>query len=169
MTDEATIIWNRACWSDAESLTRQGDRALSALLTLHGWIMNGGVYHGVKEVQADRVQAGIDGYRFFGFDKAASFLEKARLMDDEELGSMERRVDREYAKLTGSDSGIGARFRQHFEKHRDLYDDATVPAPRREPRAVSLPRPMGGVNGATTDDERRRVREEIIRRRSLGR
>src|SRR4051812_4869485 len=57
---------------------KEGDRALGALLILHGRIMNGGVYHGVIEASSDKVEAGLGGYDYFGLDELSAVLKRFR-------------------------------------------------------------------------------------------
>lgn len=54
-----------------------GDRALAALLVVHGLVMNGGVHHALEWVQPTELSAAIEDYAYFGFDDVAAFLRGA--------------------------------------------------------------------------------------------
>ena len=107
----ADVIWNRACEGDATAPS-PGDRALAALLVLHGLVMNGGVLHAVECLKPQELAGAISGYRFFGFDDVAVMLVDAKSFAEvhEDLDSIEADLDRRYLTLIPDDSTLFARF-----------------------------------------------------------
>src|SRR6266852_5959110 len=95
---QATMIWNRACREDSLRLL-PGDRALADLIRAHGLVMNGGVLHAVECLTDNERSDAESGYRFYGFDAAASLLSRARtiLEEDDNLEFHERQLDGHYA------------------------------------------------------------------------
>jgi hypothetical protein len=71
--DEADRIWNRTCDPFVE-LSRTGDRALQALLLVHGLVMNGGFLVALEYNTPDEIHNAVAGYRYFGLDEAAGTL-----------------------------------------------------------------------------------------------
>ncbi len=74
-TPESDAIWNRA--ASAERLppeARAGDRALRAALELHGYVMNGGLDHGLDVMGADGVERAAEGWEFLGRTEVADLL-----------------------------------------------------------------------------------------------
>ena len=71
--NRATEAWNPETW---EGL-RDGDRALAALLLIHGLVQNGGVPHAVEALEPDEIRRGIEGYRYFGLDGVADLMDGA--------------------------------------------------------------------------------------------
>ena len=62
--NDADRVWNRAAMEEGCVSPRAGDRALSALLLVHGMVMNGGVHHALESVDPAELAAGADGYAF---------------------------------------------------------------------------------------------------------
>ena len=60
LVDEADQIWNRAC-NPFALLDEAGDRALRAVLFVHGQVMNGGVGSAVEYRSPDEIEAAIAG------------------------------------------------------------------------------------------------------------
>jgi len=115
---QADMIWNRACGEDPlRSLP--GDHALADLLRAHGLIMNGGVLHAVECLTASELSDAESGYRFYGFDAAASLLSRARtiLETDSDLEFHERQLDWQYAGIISADSSLVERFQKHLVLH----------------------------------------------------
>jgi hypothetical protein len=125
MTD-ADLIWNRAATIDLHGAAQRGDRALWALLQVHGLTMNGGVLHAVEVLSAEALSAAGDGYRFFGLASVADLLERARQIFEagEDLENHESRLDTEYSRLIPDDSALCERFEEHFRLH--PYDFAPL-------------------------------------------
>jgi hypothetical protein len=63
--DDEDAIWNRAC-DPFSHLAGTGDRALQALLLVHGQVMNGGLASSLEYQSADQIQAAISGFEYFG-------------------------------------------------------------------------------------------------------
>jgi hypothetical protein len=57
------------------------------------------------------------GYRSYGFEEVASLLSRARGIVDssDDLGSHERELDGEYARLIPSDSSLAERFKERLK------------------------------------------------------
>jgi hypothetical protein len=112
---EADLIWNRACLGDTTALSA-GDRALAALLLLHGMVMNGGVLYAVESVTSRQFAAGKSGYRFFGFADVADLLTQAKLLatSNDDLDSIEAQLDRRYQSLVPDDSTLSERFETYL-------------------------------------------------------
>src|SRR3954463_15940425 len=68
---KAQRIWIRAFKRKGAEL-KEGDRALGDLLLLHGYIMNGGISHGVLDPSPDKLEAGPPGYDYFGLHQRAA-------------------------------------------------------------------------------------------------
>jgi len=115
---EADLIWDRAC-EGGGSDPRAGDRALAALLAAHRLAMNGGVLHAVECLTPAEMSEAQSGYRFFGLDAVADLLSHARRVfeADEDLGSQESQLDRQYAALIPDDGALVARFEKHWREH----------------------------------------------------
>lgn len=75
MGAEADAIWNRA--TTERSLTAPGDRALQAILILHGQIRNGGLLSSLDYIEREDFERAIDGFAYFGRLDAAELLTKA--------------------------------------------------------------------------------------------
>lgn len=120
MTNEEQIIWNRAAIERGGQTPGNGDKALAALLLAHGLVMNGGVLDAV-EALGDELAAACNGYRFYGFENAASLLEGARVFSDEDQEEREENLNLTYSKAIPDDGVILNRFRAHFATHPELY------------------------------------------------
>jgi hypothetical protein len=73
----ADQIWNRAAMEGGGRAPEEGDAALASLLRFHSLAMSGGVLDTVERLSADEVHAAVAGFRWFGLDEAASFLDDA--------------------------------------------------------------------------------------------
>jgi len=101
---------------------REGDIALSALLSLHNIAMNGGVLHSVEHHSQDEIAAGVAGYRYFNLASAADVFEwvtrqtvqidLASNLDAAEV--LEAEADRRYAEVVPDDAILLDRFRNRF-------------------------------------------------------
>ena len=73
MSTTTEQIWQRACGNGpADPLA--GDRALMAMLTFHGLVMNAGVLYAIDCLNAGELDAAKHGYRYFGFGNAAGVI-----------------------------------------------------------------------------------------------
>jgi hypothetical protein len=119
---DADMIWNRACGKD-QLRSLPGDRALADLLRAHGLAMNGGVLHAVECLTATELSDAEAGYRFYGLDRVASLLSRARTVFEtgDDLGSHEQQLDRQYAAMIPSDSSLVERLGKRLESHPSDY------------------------------------------------
>src|SRR5947207_11157500 len=110
MTD-ADFIWNRSTLEKGGSNPRPADRALAALMKAHNLAMNGGVLHAIEILNQHDLSAAQSGYQFYGFDKAANLLSRAKDLFDAgvDLGTFEWELDSEYANIC-DDSELFERF-----------------------------------------------------------
>ena len=112
----ADRVWNRAALEAGGGSPGPGDRALASLLLVHGLVMNGGVHHAIKCVEAVELAAAADGYAFFGLDDVAEFFRGASA--DPVLltwdGDTEAVADRRYAEMVRDDSHLFARFEEVY-------------------------------------------------------
>ena len=111
---QADKIWNRAALDDGGENPRSGDRALAALLLAHGFIMNGGVHHGVECLSTDQMKAAKDGYVFFGFPDVPVLLEQAAELDEDE-------ADDRYGAIIPHDSTIEHQFADLLARSPELF------------------------------------------------
>ncbi len=112
----AKMIWNRAC-GEEPLRTLPGDRALADLLRTHNLAMNGGVLQAVECLTASELSDAESGYRFYGFDEAATLLTHAGtiLASDIEMEFHERQLDQRYANIIPEDSLLVERFEKRLE------------------------------------------------------
>jgi len=93
---------------------RDGDRALAAMLRVHGMVCNGGFDHMLDVLSPAEVAAGADGFRYFGLDNVAALVTKASGADEAELDDL----DAHYAELIPMDSVLVHRFEAVFSSAR---------------------------------------------------
>ena len=113
MWNRATEAWNPETWEGLQD----GDRALAALLLVHGLVQNGGVLHAVEALKPVEIRRGSEGYRYFGLDGVAdlmdgafaqmSRLEVSSLSVQEEL---EHVWDRAYQEILPTDQALADAF-----------------------------------------------------------
>src|SRR5262245_55166607 len=99
-------IWNRALDLSPDHLG-DGDRALAALLLVHGLVMNGGVEHAIEVLTAEQLRAAAAAYRYLAFEPIALLLEqtsKNRSFDADG-------ADRRYWAVIPDDNTIEEHFR----------------------------------------------------------
>lgn len=118
MNADEIAVWNRAALQSGGQSPREGDRALSALLLVHGLVMNGGVLHAVEVVSEAELRASCAGFRYFEFAEVADLLEAAR--DEEWTDESEERFNGAYGKLV-DDRAIGDSFRRHVVSNPEMY------------------------------------------------
>jgi len=131
-------IWNRAPM-DPGANPGTGDRALGAMLIVHGWIMNSGVLDAVEHLDDSQLAAAKSGYQLFGLDPIADLLSRAKaaldkgvadpvelerhsvgdievvvLLEDDALEELEPQLDSEYARWIPDDSVLFERFERHL-------------------------------------------------------
>ena len=108
MTSEEMHIWNRAAMSAGGKEPLEGDRALAALLGVHGPIMNGGLGDAFICCGEPRYAEGVEAFRYFGLVQVAALLERAAKLPEEEA----EELSSEYWELIPSDSTIVHAFLQ---------------------------------------------------------
>lgn len=108
--DDRDKVWNRAALEAGGANPLEGDKALAALLAVHGMIMNGGVDNALEVLPPSEVAAGIAACRYFGLAEAAAVLETASAAN---LGW--ERFNSRYAALIPADDTIVEAFHR---KHR---------------------------------------------------
>src|SRR5258708_4142494 len=110
------LIWNRACAGETAALS-PGDRALAALLLVHGLAMNGGVLHAVECAAPHELDDAKSGYRFFGLGDVVVVLADAKALVESgvELDSFEAELDKRYSALA-NDSALFDRFVAHLAR-----------------------------------------------------
>ena len=117
-------VWNRAALESGGKAGLQGDRALSALLAVHGMIMNGGVYHALEALSAAEFADGIAGFRYFGLCEVANVLDAASIAD---MGW--DLFDAKYGTLIPDDGVLS----QAFEQKYTAFPNAFAPLERATP------------------------------------
>ena len=103
------VISERALNAWGRPGTRPGDTALSAVMPVHGMIMNGGMFHARDVLSGEQLAAGVAGLRYLEMTAAADAVDQARLTPTD--------VENNYAD---TDSDL-------FEELTDRYNGA-VPA-----------------------------------------
>ena len=120
---QADRVWNRAALQSGGDSPGPGDRALAALLLVHGLVMNGGVHHAMECVEPDELLAAADGYSFFGLEAVAAFFRGAA--NDPVLSvwtdETEVEANRRYEEMVPDDSHLVARFEDVFREHGDQF------------------------------------------------
>jgi Domain of unknown function (DUF4375) len=105
--DAADEIWNRAC-DPFSPLHEPGDRALQAVLRVHGQVMNGGLASAVEYQSPEEIDSAVAGFGYFGRDDLGQILREAveaafpagAVADIEEReGHMEALDDASYERL----------------------------------------------------------------------
>jgi hypothetical protein len=110
-------IWNRAALDSGGENALDGDNALASLLLFHGYVMNGGLGHALDVISDDECLAAIDGFRFFGFDELASFLESIKHLPEDEHEEMTCI----YAKFIPNDQAMVESFENFYRKQPDAF------------------------------------------------
>jgi hypothetical protein len=119
-------VWNRAALERGGAEPREGDRALAALLRVHGDVRNGGFDHAVDCLGAAELREGLEGYRWFGLSEAAAVVEEAMTArGDDRTGFDER-----YAAVVPSDATLADAFERAY---------------RARPEAFAPPPPAAGA------------------------
>lgn len=90
-------------WGGANAC--EGDRALAALLLLHGRVCNGGIEHAFS-LAHEKLAAGLDGFKFFGLGDVALVFECGSEAD----AAAYEAADKLYGELIPNDDVIVGRF-----------------------------------------------------------
>jgi hypothetical protein len=112
---DADIIWNRAAMEDGGRAPSEGDSALAAVLEFHSLAMSGGVLDAIERLAPDHFHRAAVGFRWFGLDAAASFLDGAAEMwrsadENSEMEELEFEFDDGYSSLIPDDATLVAAF-----------------------------------------------------------
>lgn len=115
-------IWQRAC-GNGPTAPGIGDKALMAMLTFHGLVMNLGTLHAIQCLTADQVDASRSGYRYFGFGNVAGVIGAgqhaiAQGLDPDELEDM---LDQAYSAIIAEDGVLLAAFTEHYARDPSAY------------------------------------------------
>jgi hypothetical protein len=128
---DAQLVWNRACMSDT-ALLRVGDRHLSALLRVHGMVMNGGAGHAVETCTAPELLASVDAARYFGLGDLANVLygisQLPTVADDDERETLAEGLDQIYEDEVPADSIIDAAFGKKLRAAPEDFAPPTAPS-----------------------------------------
>jgi hypothetical protein len=118
----ASLVWNRAC-GGRRLRELAGDWALAGVISVHGLVMNGGVFYAVDCMAAEELEAAKAGYRFYGYEAVADVLTEAAddLDEDEDLSEEEGKFNQSYNALIPDDGYLAERFRRHFEQNPSDY------------------------------------------------
>ena len=116
----ANKIWNRACGENPGK--GAGDRALHAVIQVHGVAMNGGVRHCFDVFARERIDAAIGGYRYFGLTEVSNLFQKAASLADDEAEEAEEKLNQEYYRYVPDDGELIRRFESHFGMHSEEYE-----------------------------------------------
>jgi hypothetical protein len=121
-SEKATRIWNRACSSDAAPMLA-ADWALSEMLRLHGYIMNGGVLHGIEAMDPEDWKFMIEAYRLFGLSDVADFLvdTERSFRTEDDLGALETRANARCGDLVPGDKRLFDALCTYFRSHPEKF------------------------------------------------
>ena len=100
-----------------EERSANGDRALSALLSVHGIIQNGGTYHAACVCSEESLSEAAAGFRYFDLSDAASVMEHISKIEDPEASDAEElfeELDRRYNTIIPDDDVIFQAFQARF-------------------------------------------------------
>jgi hypothetical protein len=117
-------VWNRACAEAGrpKALTASGDRALADMLLAHGLVMNGGVLHAVECLDEHERLAAVNGYRYFGLERAAAVIEDAAVrwrngeLALDEAEQLEMEADERYGQVVGDDDVLVQAFEATYRR-----------------------------------------------------
>jgi hypothetical protein len=109
---KAVLIWDRALDCAVGPPLLRGDLELETMLRVHGYVMNGGVFHAVEKRGPKDMMDAESAYRYFGFGAAADLLREAKAMvdADRDLGLLEAEMDKKYNALIPDDSALFEKF-----------------------------------------------------------
>jgi hypothetical protein len=126
MDDRADEIWNRAALGGTLA-TRSGDRALAAVLGLHGLAMSSGLVDALERLTTEEVDAAEAGYRWLGLGAAADVVAAVRGdlaadgMTDEAAEALELRADEDYGHAVPTDDTVLQAFRTRLSAEPDAF------------------------------------------------
>lgn len=105
--DTQAIIWNRAAMAGGGPAPGPGDTALSAVLRLHGMIMNGGLDHALDVLTPEDFASAAGGFRYLQLSGVAELVEQAQAAPG---GDLLEELDARYSALVPRDQVIGDQF-----------------------------------------------------------
>lgn len=117
---DADTVWNRAAMGGGGASPAPGDIALAALLRFHSLAMSGGVLDALERLTEAQVGEAAQGFRWFGLEAAATFLESAFEQwrsgehSHEIEETMEAQFDADYSVAIPSDGTIASAFGERF-------------------------------------------------------
>jgi hypothetical protein len=117
---DADMIWNRAAMGSGGPSPAPGDIALSAVLRFHGLAMSGGVLNTPERLSHIQVGEAVQGFRWFGLDDAATFLESAieQLQSSDQSPEAEEAIEAQfdsgYSIPISKDQTIASAFRERY-------------------------------------------------------
>lgn len=115
-------IWNRACLC-SEPAGREGDRALAAVLLLHGLAMNGGLLHSLGCLDEAQLESAINGFLYFGLSGVEPVLRygAAEIAAGRETDALEAELDRRYAQFVPDDDALDEAFRRQWRDSPEAF------------------------------------------------
>ncbi|MFI1988951.1 hypothetical protein [Actinoplanes sp. NPDC020271] len=115
-------VWKRAC---AHQGGGPGDRHLSALLLVHGTMLNGGAAAAAVGFEPDDLDAAVEACEYFGLNGLAGVFRELPLAADSEWD--ERRLDMAFQDMDPEGIMIPAAFEDRYDATPEDFD----PVPRR--------------------------------------
>lgn len=119
-------IWNRAVNGEGGS---DGDHALSAVLVLHGMVMNGGLLDALESIDPEELEDAKEGFRWLGLDPVADLLIKVKAeaaefegADPEALEDLELSADDDYYALLPDDETLHEVLAKRYKEEPDAFD-----------------------------------------------
>ena len=119
VTEAMRRVWNRAAVESGGPTAREGDKALAAVLQAHGYVMNGGVFHAVECLGAERLRLSCEGYIYFGLREIASVFDAAA--EAEETDETEDAFNNAYWAHAQDDEAIVERFERDITANPERY------------------------------------------------
>ena len=126
--DSADQIWNRATQGGSFN-PRRGDAALSAALSFHSLVMNGGVLHAFEVLSVEELDRARDGFAWLTLTDVANFLDVTGHTiagtdeaDDDALDALEVTTDDDYQILLPDDQALEDAFRQRLADDADAFN-----------------------------------------------
>jgi hypothetical protein len=119
VTEAKLRVWNRAVVDSGGPAPREGDKALAAVLEAHGYVMNGGVFHAVECLGAERLRQSCEGYIYFCLHEIASVFEAAA--EAEATDETEDAFNNAYWAHAQDDAVIVERFERDITANPERY------------------------------------------------
>ena len=97
---------------------REGDRAIADLLIFDGLAANGGLGHACSVLDQDELRAAIQGFRFFGIDDIAAFLERVSGLPEEQ----QEEFNYKYYEIVNIGDPVFEKFEAYYEMNAHAFD-----------------------------------------------